>query len=193
MAATPSTMKELGTPAPNFTLPDSTGKTYSKDDYRGKALLVVFVCNHCPFVRHIGAKLGELTAEYAKRGIGVVLIGSNDIDTHPEDAPHKMPEFIREFGITVPYLFDETQEVAKAYEAACTPDFFLFNGEHNLVYRGQFDDARPGNNEPITGADLSAAVDALLEGNGPLPNQKPSMGCNIKWKAGNEPAFYSIG
>ena len=144
-------------------------------------------------MRHIGTKLGELTAEYAQRGIGVVLIGSNDIESHPEDAPDKMPEFIREFGISVPYLFDETQQVAKAYEAACTPDFFLFDGEHKLVYRGQFDDARPGNDAPITGADLSAAVDALLQGQPPLSDQKPSMGCNIKWKPGNEPAFFSIG
>jgi len=193
MAATPSTMKELGTPAPDFSLPDSAGKVVSLGDYAGQPLLVAFICNHCPFVRHIGSKLGELTAEYSRKGVGVVLISANDIAAHPEDAPAQMPEFIREFGITVPYLYDETQEVAKAYEAACTPDFFLFDSEHTLVYRGQFDGSRPGNDAPITGADLSAAVDAVLEGNAPLQDQKPSMGCNIKWSPGNEPAFFGIG
>jgi peroxiredoxin len=186
-------MKELGTPAPDFSLPDSTGKTIAKSDFAGKPLLVVFICNHCPFVRHIGNALGELTADYAKKGIGVVLISSNDIEAHPEDAPAEMPAFLREFGIAVPYLYDESQEVAKSYEAACTPDFFLFDSEHTLVYRGQFDSARPGNDEPVTGADLSAAVDAVLQGQPPLTDQKPSMGCNIKWKPGNEPAFFSVG
>lgn len=193
MAATSSRMKELGTAAPDFSLPDSTGRTVSKSDFAGNPLLVAFICNHCPFVRHIGSKLGELTADYAKKGVGVVLISANDIEAHPEDAPAEMPAFIREFGIAVPYLYDESQEVAKAYEAACTPDFFLFDSEHSLVYRGQFDGARPGNNEPVTGADLSAAVDAVLQGHPPLTDQKPSMGCNIKWKAGNEPAFFSVG
>ena len=193
MAVTPSTMKKLGTPAPGFSLPDSTGKTVSKDDFAGKPLLVVFICNHCPFVRHIGNTLGERTADYAKKGVGVVLIGSNDIETHPADSPAGMPAFIREFGIAVPYVYDESQEVAKSYEAACTPDFFLFDSEHTLVYRGQFDGARPGNGESVTGADLSAAVDAVLQGQPPLADQKPSTGCNIKWKPGNEPAFFSVG
>jgi peroxiredoxin len=186
-------MKALGTAAPDFTLPDSAGTTVSKNDFAGSPLLVAFICNHCPFVRHIGHKLGELTAAYAARGVGVVLISSNDIGAHPEDAPSEMPAFIREFGISVPYLFDESQEVAKSYEAACTPDFFLFDAEHALVYRGQFDGSRPGSDEPVTGADLSAAVDAVLNGEPPLTDQQPSMGCNIKWKSGNEPAFFTLG
>ncbi len=193
MAATPSTMKELGTPAPDFALPTPDGKTVSLSDYAGKPILVVFICNHCPFVKHIGHKLGELTKEYEKKGVGVVLISANDIDAHPEDAPDKMPAFMEEYGIEVPYVYDETQEVAKAYNASCTPDFFLFGSDHRLVYRGQFDGARPGNDEPVTGADLSSAVDALLEGHAPISDQKPSMGCNIKWKEGNEPSFFTIG
>lgn len=193
MAATPSTMKALGTKAPAFSLPASDGTQVSIDDFAGQPLLVVFICNHCPFVKHIGAELGQLTASYRDKGVGVVLISSNDVATHPEDAPERMPAFMKEYGISVPYLYDESQEVAKAYEAACTPDFFLFDAEHSLVYRGQFDDARPGNDDPVTGADLSAAVDAVLEGNAPLPQQKPSMGCNIKWKPGNEPSFFAIG
>jgi peroxiredoxin len=186
-------MKKLGTPAPDFALPTSEGRTVSKEHFAGRPLLVAFICNHCPFVRHIAEKLGELTKEYERKGVGVVLISSNDTSDHPEDAPEHMPEFMKQFGIEVPYLFDETQEVAKAYEAACTPDFFLFDSNHSLVYRGQFDDARPGNEEPVTGADLSAAVDAVIEGNEPLTDQKPSMGCNIKWKPGNQPTFQTVG
>ena len=193
MAETPSTMKQLGTPAPDFSLPDTSGATVSRDDFAGRPLLVAFICNHCPVVKHIGTKLGELTRSYADKGVGVVLIGSNDIASHPEDAPDRMPAFMEEYGISVPYLYDETQEVAKEYEAACTPDFFLFDAGHTLVYRGQFDDARPGNDAPVTGADLSAAVDAVLQGQPALSDQKPSMGCNIKWKPGNEPAFFTIG
>ena len=193
MSATPSTMKELGTPAPDFALPDTAGAIVSKNDFAGSPLLVAFICNHCPYVSQNGHQLGGQTAAYAARGRGVVLISSNDIATHPEDAPSEMPAFIREFGISVPYLFDESQEVAKAYEAACTPDFFLFDSGHTLVYRGQFDGARPGNDQPITGADLSAAVDAILNGEPPLTDQQPSMGCNIKWKPGNEPAFFTVG
>jgi peroxiredoxin len=192
MAATPSTMRTLGSPAPDFSLPDTRGNTVSLSDFRGKPLLVAFICNHCPFVRHIGSKLGEVTADLAGRGMGVVLINANDVANHPEDAPAKMPAFMKEFGISVPYLVDESQETARAYEAACTPDFFLFDDRHRLVYRGQFDDARPGNNSTVTGADLSAAADAVLTGRTVPADQKPSMGCNIKWKPGNEPAFKTM-
>ncbi len=192
MAATPSIMRELGVKAPSFSLPDTSGTTVSLADYTGQPLLVVFICNHCPFVRHIGRELGRKSTEFAGRGVGVVLISSNDVESYPEDAPDRMVHFRDEFGITVPYLYDESQQVAKAYQATCTPDFFLFDSDHRLVYRGQFDDARPGNDSPVTGADLQDAVDALLDGR-PMPKeQKPSMGCGIKWKEGNEPAFTPI-
>lgn len=191
MSLTPSAMKPLGTPAPDFALPDCEGRTVSRRDFAGQPLLVAFICNHCPFVQHIGEKLGELTAEYTEKGLGVVLINSNSSESHPEDGPDKMPDFIRRYGILVPYLHDASQNTAKTYKAACTPDFFLFDAQHQLVYRGQFDEARPGNNHPITGADLSSAVDAVLN-NTPVPeDQKPSMGCNIKWEAGKEPDYFS--
>jgi peroxiredoxin len=185
-------MKALGTPAPDFALPDTSGTIVRREDFVGKPLLVAFICNHCPFVKHIGTSLGELTAAYAERGIGVVLINSNDASSKPADAPERMPEFLNEYNITVPYLFDETQETAKAYAAACTPDFFLYDATHALVYRGQYDASRPGNEEPVTGADLSAAIDAVLAGSPPLTDQHPSAGCNIKWKAGNEPDFVTL-
>lgn len=193
MAATPSKMIELGSPAPEFALPTAEGTTVSSDDYIGTPLLVAFICNHCPFVKHIAGSLGELTATYAQKGIATVLINSNDSMSHPEDAPEKMPAFKERYGIQVPYLIDESQDVARAYQATCTPDFFLFDSDHSLVYRGQFDDSRPGNDQPVTGADLSSAVDALLQGKPPLTDQKPSMGCSIKWRPGNEPAFSIIG
>ncbi|MFW5695446.1 MAG: thioredoxin family protein [Alkalispirochaeta sp.] len=193
MAATPSRMIELRSPAPDFALPDTNGNVVSREDFVGSPLLVGFVCNHCPFVKHIARRLGDLTAAYVGKGVGVVLINSNDPTVQPEDAPGNMPEFMEDYGIRVPYLFDETQEVAQAYQATCTPDFFLYDGTHHLVYRGQFDDSRPGNEEPVTGADLSAAVDAVLQGAPPLTDQKPSMGCNIKWRPGNEPPFSVIG
>lgn len=192
MAETPSTMRELGTPAPDFALPDPAGRIHNKSDYAGKPLLVAFICNHCPFVKHIADPLGELTAEYQKKGVAVVLISSNDVETHPQDSPERMAEFAEERGFEVPYLYDETQEVAKAFQAACTPDFFLFDGDHRLVYRGQFDDSRPGNGKPVTGADLSAAVEAVLSGTAPPADQKPSVGCNIKWRRGQEPDFYTL-
>ncbi len=193
MAVTPSTMRDLGTVAPDFALPDTNGKTVSRSDYSGKPLLVTFICNHCPFVKHIGHKLGELTSRWEQQGLGVVLINPNDAQNYPDDAPGLMPEFMKEYGITVPYLVDETQETAKAYHAACTPDFFLYDKDHKLVYRGQFDDSRPGNDLPVTGKDLNAAVEALLA-NSPLPqDQQASAGCNIKWKPGNEPGFVTIG
>ncbi|MEE4377458.1 MAG: thioredoxin family protein [Candidatus Competibacteraceae bacterium] len=192
MAQTPSTMLDLGTPAPDFALPEpATGKTVSLADLKNApALLVVFMCNHCPFVKHIRSALAEFAREYQAKGLAMVGISSNDVADHPDDSPEKMAQEVKTAGYVFPYLYDEDQSVAKAYQAACTPDFFLFDAEHKLVYRGQFDGSRPGNQQPVTGADLRAAVDALLAGQ-PVPTeQKPSIGCNIKWTAGNAPAYY---
>jgi len=190
MALTASTMLELGTKAPDFSLPDPEGNPVSLSDFDdAKALLVVFMCNHCPFVRHILERFIELVKEYQPKGVAVAGINSNDIDSYPDDRPEMMAKLAREKDFTFPYLFDETQEVAKSYHAACTPDFFLFDEDRRLVYRGQMDDSRPGSNVPVTGADLRAALDAVLEGR-PVPErQRPSMGCNIKWKPGNEPEY----
>ena len=190
MARTPSTMLELGTEAPDFTLRDPmTFRMVSKSEFEGQPLLVAFICNHCPYVLHIKNVFATFAHEYQERGIAVVAINANDVNAYAEDHPEKMTELAKETGFTFPYLYDETQEVAKAYHAACTPDFFLFDADHRLVYRGRFDAATPGNDEPVTGADLRAACDALLEGT-PMPeDQRPSMGCNIKWKPGNEPAY----
>lgn len=191
MARTPSTMLELGTAAPDFSLPEpATGKTVSLSDFAGKPLVVVFICNHCPYVLHIAAKLGELAAEYQQHGVELVAINSNDVTNYPDDSPEKMPAMAKEYGFTFPYLFDVSQEVAKAYRAACTPDLYLFDSQHKLVYRGQFDEARPRNDEPVTGADLSDAIKAVLANLPPLDEQKPSLGCNIKWKEGNEPDYF---
>jgi peroxiredoxin len=198
MAATGSVMLSLGTAAPDFSLPDCSpggvGKVVRRDDFRGrKALLVMFICNHCPFVKHIRAELARLGKDYAAKGVGIVAISSNDVSTHPGDSPAKMTVEAAEAGWTFPYLFDETQEVAKAYKAACTPDFFLFDGAMKLAYRGQLDDSRPpGKTEPIpvTGKDLRAALDAVLAGRAVEAQQKPSIGCNIKWKPGNEPEYF---
>lgn len=190
MSLTPSTMLALGTPAPSFSLKDTNGKTVSTDDFtEAKGLLVAFICNHCPYVKHIRPGLAAIGREYPPRGIAVVAINSNDVKNYPDDSPRKMAEEVRFAGYTFPYLFDETQEVAKAYRAACTPDFFLFDGERKLVYRGQLDDSRPGNGLPVTGDDLRAAMEALLAGKPISEKQKPSMGCNIKWKPGNAPAY----
>jgi peroxiredoxin len=191
MTMTASTMLPLGTDAPNFTLPDPEGSVVSLSDFDGaRALLVVFMCNHCPFVKHVIDGFAKLVREYQPRGVAVVGINANDVNEFPEDRPEKMARFAREKDLTFPYLFDETQEVAKRYHAACTPDFFLFDEHRRLVYRGQMDDSRPGNNVPVTGSDLRAALDAVLEGE-PVPEeQKPSMGCNIKWKPGNEPDYF---
>ncbi len=191
MAETPSTMTPLGTKAPYFRLPDPQGKFVSLDDLKDAAgLLVVFMCNHCPFVKHIRSHLAQLAREYQARGVAVVGINSNDVESHPEDRPEKMAEESKAVGYTFPYLYDESQEVAKAYGAACTPDFYLFDRKRRLVYRGQMDDSRPTNGRPVTGADLRAALDALLKGR-PVPeDQKPSVGCNIKWKSGNEPTYF---
>ncbi len=184
MTAMASTMLPLGTPAPHFQLPDPHGKQVSSDDFPSSpALLVAFICNHCPYVKNIRSRFAALAKEYQARGLAVVAINSNDVEAFPDDAPEKMAEEIVQVGYTFPYLYDESQEVAKAYHAACTPDFFLFDRDRRLVYRGQFDDSRPNNGRPVTGADLSAALDAVLEGR-PIPSdQKPSVGCNIKWKS----------
>lgn len=178
-------------PAPDFRLPDTNGRIVSLSDFKDcPALLVIFMCNHCPYVQHIRSGLAQLARDYIPRGVGIVGINSNDVERYPDDSPAKMAEEVKEAGYIFPYLFDETQEVAKAYRAACTPDFFLFDRDRRLVYRGQFDDSRPGNGIPVTGKDLRAALDAVLAGK-PVPtNQKPSMGCNIKWKPGNEPDYF---
>ena len=191
MVATPSTMVSLGSPAPDFSLPDTEGSTVSLSDFdSAPALLVMFICNHCPFVVHVRDHLADLGREYEQRGVAVVAINANDVAKYSDDSPAKMAREVKLAGYTFPYLFDETQEVAKAYSAACTPDFFLFDGDRKLAYRGQFDDSRPGNGLPVTGADLRAALDAVLAGQ-PVPErQLPSMGCNIKWKPGNEPDYF---
>ncbi len=192
MVLTPSTMLDLGTTAPDFTLNSADNKPYTLAEQTiDKGLLVIFMCNHCPYVLHIAARLTDKIRDYQKQGISVVAINSNDSSSYPDDSPEKMITLAKSFGFTFPYLVDERQDVAKIYQAACTPDFFLFNKDKKLVYRGQFDNARPGNKEPITGEDLSTAVNALLDA-GPVDlEQKPSMGCNIKWKPGNEPNYFS--
>ncbi len=192
MSKTLSTMLELGSEAPDFELPDVvSNESRSLEDFAdSKALLVIFMCNHCPYVKLIKEGLVDFANDYDESELAIVAISSNDVDQYPDDRPEKMAEEAEEFGYPFPYLFDETQEVAKAYRAACTPDLFLFNEERELVYRGQFDDSRPGNDKPVTGRDLREAVDLLLEEGEVLEDQKPSMGCNIKWKAGNEPSYF---
>jgi len=185
-------MVSLGTVAPPFRLPDPQGKLVSADDFKGApALLVAFICNHCPFVKHIQSKFTEFANEAQARGVAVVAISSNDVVTYPDDGPEKMAEEITRAGYKFPYLYDESQEVAKAYQAACTPDFFLFDRDRKLVYRGQFDDSRPESGRPVTGKDLRAAVDAVLAGQPVSPDQTPSMGCNIKWKANTSAARFA--
>jgi peroxiredoxin len=191
MALTPSTMLALGTEAPGFRLPDTDGRTVALEDFAGhRGLLVMFICKHCPYVKHVRAELARLGRDCEAKGVGVVAIASNDVGQYPEDGPAGMKEEKESAGYSFPYLFDGTQEVARAYRAACTPDLFLFDAERRLVYRGQLDDSRPGNGVPVTGKDLRAAVDAMLEGRPADPRQKPSMGCNIKWKPGNEPDYF---
>nr|VFJ95924.1 MAG: Peroxiredoxin [Candidatus Kentron sp. LFY] len=190
---TPSTMLELGTSAPDFRLPDfgADGKLVSAQDFRkAPGLLVIFMCNHCPHIHRIREALADFAREYRPKGLAIVGINANDVANYPDDSPDKMAEEVASFGYAFPYLFDETQEVAKAYRAACTPDFFLFDKARKLVYRGQFDDSRPKNDLPITGRDLRAAVDALLSGKKIDADQKASVGCNIKWKEGNEPDYF---
>ena len=192
MVKTASTMLPLGTKAPDFSLVNIDGGTVSLSDFAGKpALVVIFMCNHCPFVKHLAADLAAFAREYQQKGAAVVGVNSNDVASHPEDSPENMVREAEEQGYTFPYLFDEDQQVAQAYHAACTPDFFVFDKDQKLVYRGQFDASRPGNGIPITGADLRCAVDAVLAGNTPPQKQTPSIGCNIKWKAGNEPEYFN--
>lgn len=191
MAETPSTMLEIGTPAPPFSLPEPiSGKQVSLSDYVDRPLLIVFSCNHCPYVLHIIDSFGEFANAAQHRGLGVVMINSNDVDGYPADSPEKMIDLAKKRGFEFPYLYDETQQVALAYRAACTPDFFLFDTSHRLVYRGQYDASRPGNDVAVSGRDLKAAVDALLAGNPLSQQQIPSVGCNIKWRAGNEPDYF---
>jgi peroxiredoxin len=190
MVMTESTMMPLGSPAPAFRLPDTEGRMIARDDLKdAPGLLVMVICNHCPFVQHIREGLARFGRDYQARGLAIVAINANDIQSHPDDSPAKMAEEVRNVGYTFPYLYDATQEVAKAYHAACTPDFFLFDRERRLVYRGQFDDSRPSNGVAVTGTDLRAAADAVLAGRRPAAEQKPSIGCNIKWKRGSAPAY----
>jgi peroxiredoxin len=192
MVKTASTMLPLGTKAPDFSLPNVDGKTVSLRDLSGgKGLLVMFICNHCPFVKHLRSALAAFGQEYQAKGLKIVAISSNDVGSHPEDSPESMAAEAQAAGYTFPYLYDATQEVAQAYKAACTPDFYLFNSDLALVYRGQFDDSRPSNGKPITGADLRAAADAVLAGKPPLLEQRPSIGCNIKWRPGHEPDYFT--
>jgi peroxiredoxin len=191
MVKTASTMLPLGTKAPEFSLPDATGKKVSSSDFaNAPALLVVFMCNHCPYVKHVAAGLAKLAEDYQQRGVAVVGINANDVDAFPDDAPAKMVEEVKARGYTFPYLFDATQCVAKAYNAACTPDFFVFDKDRKLVYRGQMDSSRPGSDLPVTGEDLRAALDAVLAGKPVSTKQRPSLGCNIKWRPGNEPGYF---
>ena len=188
MALTPSTMLPLGTVAPDFRLPATDGHPVSLGDFEDvRALVVAFICNHCPYVKHIRAGLAQFGRDMQNKNIAIVAINSNDASAYPADSPAKMAEEVRDAGYSFPYLYDESQAIAKAYRAACTPDLFLFDAERRLVYRGQFDASRPGNGLPVTGADLRAAVDAVLAGKPVSEKQMPSIGCNIKWRAGNEP------
>jgi len=190
MVVTASKMLPLGMSAPDFNLPDIKGDMVSSGDFKeAPALLVIFMCNHCPFVKHILSVLVELIQEYQAKGVSVVGINSNDAGNFPQDSPEMMARLAKETAFTFPYLYDQSQDVAKAYHAACTPDFFLFDKTRKLVYRGQMDDSRPGNNIPVTGLDLIKAIDAVLAGREVNAEQKPSMGCNIKWKQGNEPEY----
>ena len=192
MPETPSTMLDLGTPLPPFSLPDFNGRVVSDADFKdSQALLVAFICEHCPFVRHVRSEFARFAKEYEAKGLKVVAIMSNSIEEFPQDGPEGMKKEAQEAGYIFPYLFDKDQTVAKAFKAACTPDLFLFDSNRRLVYRGQFDGSRPKNNVPVTGADLRAAADAVLAGKAPAETQRPSMGCNIKWYPGNEPAYFT--
>lgn len=190
MAAKQSTMLELGTRVPEFALPDGTGRVHGVADFAASpALLVAIICNHCPYVKHILDGFVAFAAEYAKKGLATVAISSNDVQMRPDDAPAEMARLAASRGFTFPYLFDESQEVAQAFRAVCTPEFYLFDRGRRLVYHGQFDDSRPSGRIPVTGADLRAAADAVLAGRAVAPEQKPSTGCSIKWKRGGEPAW----
>jgi peroxiredoxin len=183
MALRHSRMIELGAPAPDFALPDPSGRLHQLGDFDGKPLLVAFICNHCKYVKHIREGFAAFAREYAAKGLAIVAISANDAAEYPEDSPASNARIAAEFGFVFPYLYDESQEIALAYEAICTPDFFLFDADRRLVYRGRFDEASPGNGKPVTGADLRAAADATLDGRAPAGAQSPSMGCSIKWKA----------
>ena len=192
MVLTPSTMLALGTPAPEFSLPDAvSGKTITLGSFADrKALLVMFICRHCPYVQHVKEELARLGRDYLPKGMGIVAISSNDAANYPDDSPAKLKELAREMGFNFPFCHDESQEAAKEYSAACTPDFFVFDAKRRLAYRGQMDDSRPGNGKPVTAKDLRAALDAVLAGKPSAADQKPSIGCNIKWKPGNEPDYF---
>ncbi|KAB8319864.1 thioredoxin family protein [Tolypothrix campylonemoides VB511288] len=193
MALTASTMLSLGTQAPDFHLPEVvSGQTISLSTFaQKKALLVMFICRHCPFVKHVKEELAQLGKDYINKGLGIVAISTNDAKNYPDDAPELLKAMAIELDFNFPFCYDESQETAKAYTAACTPDFFLFDAKQQLVYRGQLDDSRPSNGKPVTGADLRAAIDAVLADKPVAGEQKPSIGCNIKWKAGNEPSYFA--
>lgn len=192
MVQTPSTMLALGTTAPEFTLVEpATGQRRSLSEFAAPATVIMFICNHCPFVIHVRDEITRLARDYAPKGVAFIGINSNDQESHPQDGPKHMAALVRELGWEFPFLFDETQDVAKAYHAACTPDFYVFDREKRLAYRGQLDDSRPSTRVPVTGRDLRAAIDAVLAGQ-PVPDgQRPSIGCNIKWKAGHEPGYFT--
>lgn len=192
MVLTPSTMLSLGTKAPAFVLPDVvTEDIISLDIFADKtALLVMFICRHCPFVKHVQTELAQIGKDYADRSLGIVAISANDIENYPDDAPGKLKEMATTLGFNFPLCYDATQEVAKAYTAACTPDFFVFDRDRALVYRGQLDESRPSSDTPVTGKDLRTALETVLSDRTPDPDQKPSIGCNIKWKPGNEPPYF---
>ena len=192
MVKTASTMLPLGESAPDFSLPDTRGRNVSLNDFRdAPALLVIFMCNHCPFVKHIADELARLGQDYQSRGVAIVGINSNDVSAYPDDSPERMRDEVEQRGYVFPYLFDQSQAVAKAYRAACTPDFFLFDADRRLVYRGQLDASRPNSEIPVTGEDLRAALDAVLAGEPVSEAQRPSIGCNIKWIAGAEPDYFN--
>jgi peroxiredoxin len=193
MARTASTMLDLSTPAPDFDLPDVvSGERISLADFAGKkGLLVMFICRHCPYVKYVQAELAQIGKDYQSQNLGIVAISANDAEKYPDDDTASLKEMATELGFVFPLCFDATQATAQAYTAACTPDFFLFDPNFRLVYRGQLDDSRPGNDVPVTGQDLRTAIQTVLAGQIPSPDQKPSIGCNIKWKPGNEPAYYS--
>lgn len=189
MAVTPSTMLELSAAAPDFSLPDTDGRIVSRSDFADRPLLVMFICNHCPYVKHVADELAALAKTYQERGAAVVAIMSNDVANYPDDSPANMAEEKATRGYCFPYLYDQSQEVARAYAAACTPDFYVFDADHKLVYRGQLDDSRPDSTLPVNGADLRGALDAALDGRPAPEDQKPSMGCNIKWKLEKGPDY----
>jgi len=192
MVRTPSTMLPIGTLAPDFELPNVDGRMVDYAAAAGpKGTVVMFICNHCPFVKHVADELARLGRDAVREGIGVVAINANDVAAHPADSPEQMVREAEERGYQFPYLYDDSQEVAKAYQAACTPDFYVFDADRKLVYRGQFDSSRPGSGVPVTGDDVRRALAALLAGSPPVADQIPSLGCNIKWKPGNHPPYFN--